>query len=178
MKSLTTMVQNSNIYDNDIIIDQHLDEGIPPLAPFDDSELPEDLDDSELPEDLVSSDPWSPPVPSSMPFSPGSLQTLPPVDQQSAASDVPVVSLAGLHKEFHPCPSLWVPGGRNLLQRIDESDEYAPVRASSANIHYPFASHSEWHLAKWLATAPLSRADIDKFLHLDYVSRHSSTLFK
>lgn len=98
---------NSNIYDNDIIIDQHLDEDIPPSAPF---------DDSELPGDLVSSDSWSPPMPSSMLFSPESSQTLPPVDQQSAASDVPVVSLAGLHKEFHPSPSLWVPGGQNLLQ--------------------------------------------------------------
>ena len=118
-------------------------------------------------------DAWSPPAPESLPFNAGLSQTVPPVYLQPTAGDTPTVALTGLHKEFHPKPSLYRPGGKNLLQRIDEDDEFAAYRASQSDIHYPFASRSEWQLAKWLASAPLSRAEIDRYLHLDYVSHHS-----
>jgi hypothetical protein len=118
-------------------------------------------------------DAWSPPAPESLPFDAGLSQTVPPVYLQPTAGDTPTVALTGLHKEFHPKPSLYRPGGKNLLQRIDEDDEFAAYRASQSDIHYPFASRSEWQLAKWLASASLSRAEIDRYLHLDYVSHHS-----
>src|ERR1700677_4638970 len=87
-------------------------------------------------------DSWSPPLPTSIPLNSEFPQTVPPV-----------VSLTGLHKEFHPSPSLHLPGGRNLLQQIDGSDWFASMRASEADVHYPFASWPEWQLGKWLASA-------------------------
>ena len=81
----------------------------------------------------------------------------------------PSSSIAGLQKVTHPSPSLCLPGGRNLLQVIDQDDQFTSARASG-DVHYPFASCTEWQLAKWLASTALPQSEIDKFLHLDYVS--------
>ncbi|KIM88976.1 hypothetical protein PILCRDRAFT_61652 [Piloderma croceum F 1598] len=78
----------------------------------------------------------------------------------------------GLLREDHPSPSLFITGERNLLQRIDETDTFASLRdTGEVDVHYPFASRQEWQLAKWLASAPLSRVDINKFLQLDYIQQ-------
>jgi len=113
-------------------------------------------------------EPWSIPDPESVPFRPRS--PLAPLYQDPIVDDTSSALSGGLRREFHPSPSLHIPGGRNLLQQIDVSDKYASVRAVRADIHYPFASREEWQLAKWLASAPLSRTETDRFLHLDYVS--------
>ena len=144
MKPLTTPVEIFSIYII-LLLTPRLDEGLPPLTLVD-----------EQPEDPLHLDSWSPPAPSSMPINSGYSQPLPPIGQQPPVGDTPVVSLAGLHKEHHPSPSLFIPGGKNLLQRIDESDQFASLRAGETDMHYLFASQSEWRLAKWLVSAPLS----------------------
>ena len=106
-----------------------------------------------------------PPTPSSTP--PPTFQL--PVNQEPAAGPAPSISLTGLRKVTHPSPSRTLPGGCNILQMIDQNDEFAHIRANEVNVHYPFASRTEWQLAKWLGSAPLSQLEVDKFLHLDYV---------
>ena len=44
------------------------------------------------------------------------------------------------------------------------------METGKGNIHYPFAGHLEWGLACWLHKTRISRACIDEFLKLDYVS--------
>ncbi|KAI9458068.1 hypothetical protein HD554DRAFT_1992288, partial [Boletus coccyginus] len=58
-----------------------------------------------------------------------------------------------------------LPGGRNLLQRMDE-DGFTEVR-NSENIFFPFASKSEWEVADWLSSGSLSQSEIDTYLHLE-----------
>jgi len=81
----------------------------------------------------------------------------------------PNTSLAGLRKEYHPSRSRPVRVGRNLLQLIDERDDYRTERAAF-DVHYPFAGHAEWQLANWLSSAPIPQSAINSFLKLDYVS--------
>ena len=92
----------------------------------------------------------------------------------TSSHDIPHILPAGLHKEYHPNSSKSRPGGRNLLQVIDETDNYREERAE--NIHYPFASCDEWQLANWLSGASLSQSDITFFLRLNYV-RHCFFFF-
>jgi hypothetical protein len=144
VKPLMTPVEIFIIYII-LLLTPHLDEDLPPLVPID-----------EQPEDPLCLDSWSPPVPSSMPINSRFSQPFPPVDQQPPAGVTPIVSLAGLCKEHHPSPPLFIPGGKNLLQRIDESDQFASLQAGETNIHYLFSPQSKWHLAKWLVSVPLS----------------------
>jgi hypothetical protein len=144
MKPLMTLVEIFSIYIISLLTPR-LDEGLPPLTPVD-----------EQPEDPLHLDSWSPPAPSSMPINSGFSQPSPPVGQQPTAGDASIVLLAGLHKEHHPSLFLFILGGKNLLQRIDESDQFASLRAGETDIYYLFASQLEWHLAKWLASVPLS----------------------
>jgi hypothetical protein len=44
------------------------------------------------------------------------------------------------------------------------------IQIGKGNVHYPFAGHTEWELARWLHKTGISRARIDEFLKLDYVS--------
>jgi len=97
------------------------------------------------------------------------LPSHPTASRPTSDHDIPHISPVGLRKEYHPHSSESHLGGRNLLQSIDETDNYREERAK--NIHYPFASRSEWQLANWLAGASLSQSDITSFLRLNYV-RH------
>ena len=81
----------------------------------------------------------------------------------------PNTLLAGLRKEYHPSRSWLVRVGRNLLQLIDERDDYRTERAAF-DVHYPFAGRAEWQLANWLSNAPIPQSAITLFLKLDYVS--------
>jgi len=83
--------------------------------------------------------------------------------------NIPLTSLAGLDKVYHPSPSQAKNGGLNLLQKIDQHDPHAKAR-NNFDVHYPFVDHSEWQLAHWLASAPLPQSAINSFLKLDYVS--------
>lgn len=74
---------------------------------------------------------------------------------------------SGLHKEYHQKRSVGVPGGQNVLQKI-EVDKLAFER--KANIFYPFADKREWELSEFLALSSLSQAEINTFLKLHYVS--------
>ena len=136
----------------------------------DDSESEAPLQEQD--EETSPFDSWSPPTPSSIPINPQSSQTV----QQPAGhvGDAPSVALEGLRKVTHPSPSMTLPGGRNLLQEIDQCDQFTTVRAFESDVHYPFASRTEWQLAKWLGTVPLSQTDVDNFLHLDYVRCYSA----
>jgi hypothetical protein len=116
----------------------------------------------ERDEDPPPLESWSPPPPSSIPICP---QTRPTCQQPTSnAGDVPSISLAGLQKTLHPSPSLTLPGGQNLLQVIDRSNQFAGVRVIETDEHYPFASRTKWQLAKWLGSAPLPQSEVDKFL--------------
>jgi hypothetical protein len=44
------------------------------------------------------------------------------------------------------------------------------MESGNGNIYYPFAGRMEWELAQWLYKSGLSRARIDEFLKLEYVS--------
>ena len=44
------------------------------------------------------------------------------------------------------------------------------MQTGKGNVHYPFAGDMEWGLAHWLHKTGISRACIDEFLKLDYVS--------
>jgi len=135
---------------------------LPPLAPLD-----------MQAEESATLDSWSPPTPESIPFNTRS-ETVSPTYLQPTTGNAPSVSLMGLLREDHPLPSLFITGGRNLLQRINETDAFASLRdTGEVDIHYPFGLQQEWQLAKWLASAPLSQVDINKFLQLDYVSNYS-----
>ncbi|KAG1773359.1 hypothetical protein EV702DRAFT_1181125 [Suillus placidus] len=46
-------------------------------------------------------------------------------------------------------------------------DEHADIR-NTENLHYPFASKSEFDLACWLSGGALSQKEIDGFLHLEH----------
>ncbi|KIM77352.1 hypothetical protein PILCRDRAFT_12162 [Piloderma croceum F 1598] len=109
---------------------------------------------------------WAPPIPSSTPLPP-TLQL--PLNQEPTAGPALSILLTGLWKVPHPSSSMTLPGGFNILQMIDQNDDFAHIRANEANVHYPFVSHAEWQFAKWLGSAPLSQLEVDKFLHLDYV---------
>jgi hypothetical protein len=109
-------------------------------------------------------EPWLPPNPTSIP---NHSQVQTPTQQPNV--DASYVSVEGLRKVLHPSPSLSIPGGRNLLQEVNNSDQFAHIRATQADVHYPFASHTEWGLAKWLAHTPLPQSEINKFLKLPYV---------
>jgi len=89
-----------------------------------------------------------------------------PADPQLTVNecDAPSNYLAGLKKTLHPSPSLFLPGRCNLLEVVDQSDKFASMRGVEADVHYPFASHAEWQLARWLGTASLSQSKINKFL--------------
>jgi hypothetical protein len=39
------------------------------------------------------------------------------------------------------------------------------------NIYYPFASESEWELARWLSSGALSQKDINQYLRLQCVCK-------
>ena len=95
-----------------------------------------------------------------------------PTSRPTTGQDLPNAVPAGLRKEYHPNASRSLTGGRNLLQIVDETDDYREARKD--NVHYPFASRSEWQLANWLSSASLSKSDITSFLRLDYVCGISS----
>src|SRR6267378_140515 len=68
-------------------------------------------------------DSWAPPSPSSIP-----LNTDLPHQHPVAGVygyETPSFPSEGLRKVTHPSPSMTKPGGRNLLQVIDEDDEFA-----------------------------------------------------
>lgn len=98
------------------------------------------------------------------------LPMLPSVILPTAAEAPPIDSLAGLRKEYHSNRSAYATGtgGKNMLQQMDD-DTFAAARHESGNIHYPFASQEEWHLAYWLTHASLPQSEINSFLHLDWV---------
>lgn len=73
---------------------------------------------------------------SCLPFPSPSIQDL------SSDDNAPHTLLAGLHKVYHLSHSVsWV-GGWNLLQQINEGDEFATVQAQY-DVHYPFSSHAD-----------------------------------
>ncbi|KIM83716.1 hypothetical protein PILCRDRAFT_88067 [Piloderma croceum F 1598] len=98
-------------------------------------------------------DSWAPPSPSSIPLNTDLPQLDTFTNQHPVAGvhgyETPSFPSEGLRKVAHPSPSMIKPGGRNLLRVIDKDDEFA----------------------SWLASAPLSQAEIDKFLHLAYVQQ-------
>src|SRR5882762_9407002 len=71
--------------------------------------------------------------------------------------NIPLTSLAGLDKVYHPSPSQSKNSGLNLLQKIDQHDPHAKAR-DNFDVHYPFVDHSEWQLVHWLASAPLPQS--------------------
>ena len=84
----------------------------------------------------------------------------------SAASNTPRTRV------YHPNTGCSYPGGLNYLQQMDR-DEYAHIRDTD-NVYYPFASKSEWELARWLSSGALSQKDIDAYLRLQRVSEIDS----
>ena len=71
-------------------------------------------------------------------------------------------------REDHPNQGRTNPGGLNRLQSMDQ-DKFSNIR-DTENVYYPFASSSEWELAKWLSSGALSQREIDQYLHLPHVS--------
>lgn len=70
------------------------------------------------------------------------------------------------YKVYHPNRAHSAPGGKNLLQSIND-DRFALNRED--NPHYPFANKDEWELVKWMTDASLTQQQIDAFLQLGYV---------
>lgn len=64
------------------------------------------------------------------------------------------------------------PGGLNHLERMNR-DMHADLREE--NVYYPFASESEWELAKWLSSGALSQKEINQYLRLQRVRKINST---
>ncbi|KAG1866444.1 hypothetical protein C8R48DRAFT_600483 [Suillus tomentosus] len=90
-----------------------------------------------------------------------------------SACDAPLVSVdpsagpcPGTIREYHPNIPIAKPGGQNHLQRMDD-DEHATI-CHSENVHYPFASKSEFDLACWLSNGALSQKEINAFIHLEH----------
>ena len=166
-----TILQNWNIGECDGKFDNELDGTLHNIVEVLILTMTADNDPSLAPlheqnEELFL-DTWSPPTPSSVPPNP---QVPSPASRPSTATDVPSILLKEQHKEDHLFPSMSIPGGRNLLQEIDKTDQFASVRAFEADVHYPFASWTEWQLAQWLSTTSLPQSQFEKFLQLDYVS--------
>lgn len=99
---------------------------------------------------------------------PDDLPPLPDTILPTVTDAAPSVSLAGLRKVYHPKRSAHDSQGKNMLQQMDE-DKYANIRQESRNVHFPFASRSEWQLANWLTRSSLPQTEIDSFLHLNWV---------
>ena len=87
-------------------------------------------------------------------------------DTHQTPSDLHPIPLSRA-RVYHPNKSQSVPGGMNLLQCMDQ-DEYVHIR-DMENIYYPFASKSDWEVANWLSSGPLTQKEIDAFLHLERV---------
>lgn len=71
------------------------------------------------------------------------------------------------HKVYSTNPAAYRLGGKSLFEAM-EHDPLARFRVE--NPHYPFAGNREWQLAQWLNSTSLTQAQIDRFLHLEYVS--------
>lgn len=90
------------------------------------------------------------------------------------STSVADISTAALTKVMDPnsSESFANLGGMNLLQQIEAGtgpeDEAVKARAMGLT-HYPFSSHRDWDLARFLADSSLSQAEIDVFLKLDRV---------
>ena len=98
-------------------------------------------------------------------------EELPFITLPTATEAPPSVSLAGLQKQCHPNHSAYAShaGGQNMLQNMDLNDQFANIRHSSGNYHYPFASEDEWQLAYWLTSSSFPQTQVDAFLHLHWV---------
>ncbi|KJA18321.1 hypothetical protein HYPSUDRAFT_145116 [Hypholoma sublateritium FD-334 SS-4] len=77
------------------------------------------------------------------------------------------------YKVYHPNRAHYAPGGKNLLQSIN-NDRFAANRHD--NPHYPFADKDEWELVKWFTDASLTQQQIDAFLQLGYAKRNLLSL--
>lgn len=99
-------------------------------------------------------------------------EPLPPAAAPTVDDTPPQVSLAGLTKTYHHFTSLGAPGGRNLLQQMEDGggpmDEDAAARR--INIYHPFSSKEDWELGSWLAGSGMPQTAIDAFLKLGRVS--------
>ena len=70
---------------------------------------------------------------------------------------------------YHPNQSgQQQPGGLNHIGLMDR-DIHRELREE--NIYYPFASESEWELARWLSSGMLSQKDINQYLRLQRVCK-------
>lgn len=81
----------------------------------------------------------------------------------------PLAFVDDLIKITHPKRSIIGRQRGNLLQHINDFDALKMHRLDSQNIFYPFASRSEWELARWLSTTSLPQSEVNDFLHLDWV---------
>jgi len=117
---------------------------------------------------FYSEDPLTPP--------PSSDNDLPSVVPPTTRDPFSQTSFAGIRKQYHPNRSASRHGGENLLQQMD-NDKYAEVR-EKFDIHYPFASRSEWQLVQWLTSSSLPQSEINTFLRLDYVGRYILFMLK
>ena len=96
--------------------------------------------------------------------------SVPVEDFSTCGNDLPVASNDGgsvselEHKEgfvidYFPGAAKIFGVGEHLFQKV-------PPHSSR---YHPFASKSEWELAKWLMSSGISVSSITEFLHLDYV---------
>lgn len=117
---------------------------------------------------FYSEDPLTPP--------PSSDNDLPSVVLPTTRDPLSQMSFAGIQKQYHPNRSASRHSGENLLRRMD-NDKYAEVQ-EKFDIHYLFASRSEWQLAQWLTSSSLHQSEIITFLRLDYVGHYIVFMLK
>jgi len=80
----------------------------------------------------------------------------------------PIAPTARLRRVSHPNTPYGLDGGLNLLEKIHDEDELAPERLE--NVYYPFAAKMDWDFACLIHETSLTQKQIDKLLHLEYVS--------
>lgn len=75
-------------------------------------------------------------------------------------------NVSEFYTESYPGASKPIGQGQTFMEVFDD-DGHAVHRAK--NLYYPFASHGEWQVARYLLKSGLSMAAINEFLKLELV---------